>query len=166
MLLTWDDGTDDYPFVIREEVSAVGYSSYSVSTSQRIMINNGSFLLNYALINVEHRKLAAQLINETAKMSPTGTVVFLESAADGPQIRKDNSLESFNTRWDLLKVQPLGMFLCHLAVLGIIYCFMKWPIFGRPRPGKVGSLLNFREHFIALGRLLERSTTRHEHNNA
>ena len=92
-----------------------------------IAVANGSFLLNLALVNHEHRKLAGKLIESVA---PAGRVVFLESGPGGPPIDPpagESALAHLFGTW------PLGVILLHSVVLGIIFCFARWPIFGRAK---------------------------------
>jgi hypothetical protein len=119
-----------------------------------IAISNGSFLLNLPLVNHEHRKLAGRLI---AAVGPPGRVVFLESGAGGPPIDPPAG-ESALAR--LFGAWPLNVILLHLAVLGIIFCFARWPIFGRPKtpPGEPTS--DFAYHVEAVGELLARTHDR------
>ncbi|MGC4001669.1 MAG: hypothetical protein QM811_00325 [Pirellulales bacterium] len=150
------------PFVTIETVRTHAYKNGN-NESQRIFVENGSFLLNYALINKEHRKLADRLIRRIVDVDPNnapGSVVFLESGHGGPEIRTNETLASFETGWDLFKVQPLGAFLCHLGVLGIIFCFVRWPIFGRPKADARETSLDFGQHLTALSRLLRRTGDR------
>jgi hypothetical protein len=124
---------------------------------QIIVVANGSFLLNYPLVNHEHRKLAARLINEC---SPQGKVVFIESGPGGPRILEKEPTGGFPTALELLKVWPLNALLLHLTVLGIVVCLARSPIFGRPRELPADSPTDFGKHVAALGKLLARSRDR------
>ena len=62
-------------------------------------------------------------------------------------------MESF-WRW------PLNGVLLHLAVLGLIFCFARWPIFGRPRVPAEASASDFAKHVEAMGELLRRTKDR------
>jgi hypothetical protein len=120
---------------------------------QVIVVANGSWLLNYPLVNHEHRKLAARLVNECG--SP-GKVGFLESSEGGPPVMNkepsgDNSPLAFMDVW------PLNAIIVHLTVLGIIFCLARSPIFGRPRELPVEPAADFGKHVTALGELLARS---------
>jgi hypothetical protein len=119
--------------------------------SQLVAVLNGSFLLNLPLVNHEHRKLAARLIGILDKPS---RIVFLESGAGGPPLdppATDSSL------WRVFGAWPLSVVLLHFAVLGIIFCFAQWPIFGRPRTVPTDVTANFGEHVEAVGKLLRRA---------
>jgi hypothetical protein len=121
---------------------------------QLIAVANGSFLLNMPLVNHEHRKLAGKLIKAVG--SP-GRVVFLESGPGGPPI--DPAAEAV-TFWQLFGGWPLNVILLHLAVLGIIFCFARWPIFGRPQTPPAELVSDFGKHVEAVGELLHRTHDR------
>lgn len=148
------------PFVFVEQISANWNPKLSTSGSQRITVANGSFLLNYPLVNKEHRKLAALLIQQIENTSPTGEMVFVESGSGGPPIRDHESLAKFQTGLEFFSVPPLGTFLCHLALLGILFCFVRWPIFGRPKEPPRQTGVDFGLHLGALASLLERTGDR------
>ena len=87
-------------------------------------------------------------------------VVFIESEAGGPPILDKEPTGGFPTPLDLLKVWPLNAMLLHLAVLGIVVCLARSPIFGRPRELPAESPADFGKHVAALGKLLARTRDR------
>lgn len=121
---------------------------------QLITVANGSFLLNLPLVNHEHRKLATRLIEATHEGH---TVVFLESGSGGPLIDPETKESSL---WQVFGAWPLNVILLHLAVLGVIFCFARWPIFGRPQDPPSESSSDFGKHVDALGKLLRRTRDR------
>jgi len=130
----------------------------SIGDGQIIVVTNGSFVLNYPLVNHEHRKLAAKLIDACADSGDR--VVFIESLPDGPPILKKEPTGGFPTALELLKVWPLNAILLHLTLLGIVLCLARWPIFGRPRELPADSPSDFGKHVAALGKLLARTKDR------
>jgi hypothetical protein len=132
----------------------VGRQQPTADGGQLITVANGSFLLNLPLVNHEHRKLAGKLIDTVGS---SARVVFLESDKGGPPIdppATDGSL------WRMFAAWPLGVILLHFGVLGVIFCFARWPIFGRPRPQPPEVLVDFGKHVAAVGELLRRSKDR------
>ena len=127
-------------------------------SGQVLVVANGSFVLNYPLVNHEHRKLGAKLVAECG--SP-GRVVFIESGEDGPAVLDKEPAGGIPNVLELLKVWPLNAILLHLTVLGIILCLARSPIFGRPRELPADSPTDFGKHVAALGQLLARSRDRH-----
>lgn len=105
--------------------------------SQIIVVTNGSFLLNLPLVNHEHRKLAAQLVEECG---PPGKVLFLESGAAGPQILKKEG-NKLPTGFEWLTAWPLNAIVLHLLALGIVFIAANFAVFGRPRELRFSALL-------------------------
>jgi hypothetical protein len=118
---------------------------------QVIVVANGSFLLNYPLVNHEHRKLAGKLIEACGGGH---NVIFVESGPSGPRIVNKEPVGGMPSSLELLKVWPLNAILLHLAVLGILLCLARSPIFGRPRELPGDSPADFGKHVAALGKLL------------
>ena len=145
------------PLVFVEHITANWNPKAASSNSQRITVANGSFLLNYPLVNKEHRKLAALAIQQINSTSPGGDIVFIESGVGGPSIREHESLAKFSTGLEFFSMPPLGTFLSHLALLGILFCFVRWPIFGRPKTPPRQTGVDFGQHLGALANLLERT---------
>lgn len=146
--------SDGDPIALRITAPDSNYPWPQWNDGQVIAVANGSFLLNAALVNPEHRKLAARLIQECG---PPGRVVFLESSGVGglPVLSQEAADEQNGL--SLFRVWPLNAVLLHLIALGLLYCFARFPIFGRPRRLPVGSASDFGKHLFAVGELLERT---------
>lgn len=137
--------TDGEPLVTR-------VTNASWGDGQIIVVANGSLGLNYPLVNHENRKLAAKLIE--ASSAKDDSVVFVESTAGGPPIRDKEKPASPPNSLELLKVWPLNAILLHVAMLGVVLCLARAPIFGRPRELPSDSPADFGKHVAALGKLL------------
>lgn len=144
---SFDDSFE--PLLSTRKGPFVARSPRCYGDSQLIVVANGSFLLNYSLVNHEHRKLAAELI-ETA--GPGERVVFVESGFGGLQIAEDD--KPSQTPWEIVTRFPFNWMLGQFTVLGILFCFSRWPVFGRPKRIEQESLTDFGRHITALGRLL------------
>lgn len=136
-----------------QDTLATRITDYSLGDGQIIVVTNGSFVLNYPLVNHEHRKLAARLVSE----AEPGDVAFLESGEDGPEILDKEPETSIPSGLELIKIWPLNVILLHLTMLGIVYCIARWPIFGRPKELPSDSTADFGKHITALGELLHRT---------
>ncbi|MCI0361459.1 MAG: hypothetical protein L0211_23500 [Planctomycetaceae bacterium] len=123
---------------------------------QVIVVANGSWLLNYPLVNHEHRKLAARLVNECGL---PGNVAFLESFPEGPPV-SDKEPAGNSATLALMDVWPLNAIVIHLTILGIVFCLARSPIFGRPRELPTETAADFGKHVTALGELLARTKDR------
>jgi len=126
--------------------------------SQLIVVANGSFLLNLPLVNHEHRKLASKLIGAIGP--PGKTVVFLESGPGGPPIHSKDPAATTATGLEIFNVWPTNWILLHLAAVGVLFCFSRWPIFGRPKTCETANDSDFGRHVDALADLLRRSRDR------
>ena len=116
-----------------------------------IFISNGSFLLNYGLVNQENRKLASNLIDECSY----GSVLFLESGPDPITVTESDAPPTHN-QWAWLNTAPLKYIVPQFFFWGVVFCFVYYPIFGRPR-STAKRIPDFRRHIDAFGRLLTRS---------
>jgi len=124
--------------------------------SQLLVVTNGSFLLNVAIVNHENRKLTQALVDQVAAGSQPGTakqVFFMDSLRRDQLAIKDE--EPTDKRRD--PSNPLNMIILQLALLGALYTAACWPIFGRPRGAESQHLSDFGKHVEALGDLLERN---------
>lgn len=141
--------TPDYtPLLSNGEQSLVTMVSKPAWGDNKILVvTNGSFLLNLPLVNHEHRKLAGQLIEACR---PGKKVAFLESGAGGPRLT-DSDEQSVPA--DSLRRRVV--LAAHWFVLGLVYCFAVFPIFGRPKPLSDNATSEFSQHIDALGELLE-----------
>jgi hypothetical protein len=135
----------------------VSSTPFNENESQLILVANGSFLLNAMLVNHEHRKLAGKLIDCIG--TPKKHVVFLESGPDGPPIFEHDPAGS-SIGVEIFHVWPTNWILMHLAAVGILFCFARWPIFGRPREPEREAVADFGKHIDALAELLARSRDR------
>ena len=122
-----------------------------------IVVANGSFLLNYPLVNREHRKLAGKLI---AEVGADRRVVFLESDAGGPPVLDEDPPDVPRNGLEIFGITPFGAVLLHLAFLGLVFCAARFPIFGRPRELPPPALSDFGKHIGALGQMLQRTGDR------
>ena len=133
-------------------------SSLTFGDSELIVVANGSFLLNAMLVNHEHRKLAEKLIGHLD--TPGQNVVFLESGAGGPPIQDQDPSTGDSAGLEIFLLWPTNWILMHLAAVGIIFCFSRWPIFGLPQQAEPTAASDFGRHIDALAELLKRSRER------
>ncbi len=134
------------------------YYNYGGPDSRLLVIENGSWLLNAALLNDEHRKLAGKVVSQVGP--PRLDVVFLQSGPGGPPIRDTDPNGAPPTGLALFGVWPIGAVLTQAAVLGLLFTLMCWPIFGTPRRLVRRSLTDFGSHITALGQMLRQTRDR------
>jgi hypothetical protein len=137
--VAWSDDEDDY-----------------VAESQLVVVANGSFLLNAALVNREHRKLAAALVRQVESCGGTGQrIVFLESGNGGPPIRSGDPQGELPS--GLFSEPPMSHVLLHVAASLMVFLLACWPIFGRPRTLEQKGAGDFGRHIDSLAELLEKT---------
>ena len=118
------------------------------SESRIIVISNASFLLNFPLVNPQHRQLALSVAREC-----DGDVVFLETEIYGAQI--SNRDDSSTSAWAWIAHAPMIYIVPHLMFWGLLFCFANFPVFGNPRRVRFSAEKKFRHHIDACGRLLK-----------
>jgi hypothetical protein len=119
-----------------------------------IVVANGSFLLNLPLVNHEHRKLAGRLV---AELGDEPQRVFFLECGSSPEIAHEEEEFHVPSLLAIFSLPTLGVIVMHLAVAGIVFCFMRFHIFGLPRRVPVSGLSDFGEHVAALGFLLSKT---------
>lgn len=133
-------------------------SRQEMEDGQLIVVVNGSLVLNEPLVNHENRKLAGKLIEAIGP--PQQNVVFLESEPGGPSVWNEEPREQQRTGLNIVGIWPFSLIFLHLVAAGLLFCYSRYPIFGRARPLEVPALADFGRHVAALGTLLERTRDR------
>lgn len=123
-------------------------SDSSWGSGKVIVVTNGSMLLNYSLINHEHRKIAGKLVNECS----AGGVAFLESGRGGPPV-EHKSTKKKTQEWPF----PMNAIVFHLVALAVIFCLARSAIFGRARSLPAETPADFGKHIQALGKLMQKT---------
>ena len=120
--------------------------------NQIIVVTNGSFVLNMQLVNHEHRKLATKLVEACG---PPGKVAFLESDYDEMEVVDKEPEHRQPTGFELFTLFPINAVVLHLIALGILFCFARSPIFGRPQTLPAEGLSDFGKHIDAVAEFLQ-----------
>lgn len=146
----------DFPYEVEVKLTVAGTPMVTElsfpNAGKIVLIANGSFLLNLPLVNHDHRRLAHRLID-----SCLGDVAFLEGSPNEIRVYDQEPVQPNRSFFSAFTVWPLGAITFHFALLGILYCFNVFPIFGRPRQLAPEPLSDFGKHVTALGELLRRS---------
>ena len=125
-------------------------SSQSAPGRKVIVISNGSFLLNYPLLKPENRKLASRVADNVV-----GDVVVLESNWSWPKI--GGAANDPALRWTWVGRAPMSYIVPHFLFWGVLYCFVFYPNFGRPKRIQFHPPKAFRSHVKAVASILGRS---------
>ena len=152
----WADDFREDDIVVRKLLTVDGKTfAFELSTNENpsrkvIIISNGSFLLNYPLLHSENRKLASKVADEV-----TGDVVFLESDYRWPRVGgagNDPALQ-----WSWVGQAPMNYIVPHFLFWGVLYCFVFYPNFGRPKRIQFHPPKAFQSHVKAVAAILGRS---------
>lgn len=119
--------------------------------SKIMVIANGCFTLNGALVAKEHRKLAAKVI-EACKSK--GRVAFLRTSRNGMRTNDLGDSQYATKGLEMFAYWPMNFIVYQFFILGIIICFVVFPIFGRPRALPQVEVSDFGHHIEALGGML------------
>lgn len=111
-----------------------------------LVVANGSFLLNAALLNASRRPLAVRVARWVGK--PARHVAFVEGYFVVGEVPTQPSV------FALLKVPPFGWVVAQLFALGLAACLARAPRLGRPRPEPPSGEDRPAAHPEALGALL------------
>jgi hypothetical protein len=61
---------------------------------------------------------------------------------------------------EIFNIWPTNWILIHLAIVGVVFCFVRWPIFGRARRLKRVAESDFSRHIDAEAEMLKRTGER------
>ena len=114
-----------------------------------LVVANGSFLLNAALVNRARRPLASQVVRWAGE-EPMH-VAFVE----GSFVLGDPPAQP--SVFSLLDIPPFGWLAAQLLALGLAVCLARAPSLGRPRPDPPSGEDRPVAHPEALGALWERT---------
>ncbi len=120
------------------------------SEGQVLICTNGSFLFNLSMLSPGNRELAQILVDECGA---PGRVAIVE-----PEAWRVRVWESEPTRRHIPpRHEPLATILDHVAFLGVAFCFVFFPIFGRPKERPREPLSDFGEHIDAVAKLMAKT---------
>jgi len=125
-----------------------------------IVVQNASFLVNLSVADPNKQALADQLIHTTFTTAddiyyaPSPNVLILESKGEIP-IRNTDFVNENSWAW--ITEEPLCYIVPNALFWGVLFCFVCFPIFGRPRRLAKRSTTSFRNHINAVAKQLSRS---------
>lgn len=133
-------------------------SAAQLGQGRLVLAVNGSFLLNAPLVNAEHRKLAARLIDLAGPKNRK--VVFLESGPGGPPLSDDPAPREARGGLGILVRPPyLWVFLSGL-MLAVLFCMHQAMPFGPRKKLEETPTTDFGRHLAAVAALLKKTGDR------
>ncbi|WP_436714849.1 hypothetical protein U8335_18550 [Roseiconus lacunae] len=139
--------------------------------SQVFVVASGSLLTNYGLTKPSNRHLAERLIEQCKQIAIDGEAIDEQdrltdngnlpqvgfvTASDGLPVSSRVDEIPRATGAESLTQFPLVLVTFHAAVIGIVFCLMLFPIFGRPAKVDRGTLTHFGDHLDAVATLMYR----------
>lgn len=142
---------NERPFAFRYYEEPADEDQYWASENRLVFATNAGFLTNYGLIKAGNRQLAANLVDQ---IEPYSDVLFLESDEYGIEI-SESDYDAHNN-WAWITKKPLCYMVPHFLAWGVLFCFVFYPIFGRPKRTVDARDRSFGDHIGAIGRLSSR----------
>ena len=146
--------SDGRPLVLTRQVGLAAGEHSNV-----VLVHNGSFLLNYALVDPVARTLAARLADQLGERRK---IAFYEPTNASGRIWSPwgRLPPGGPSPIDVLFRPPLGWVFLHFLIAALLYLASQAPIFGRPRTDRSDPGAPFTQHVRAYGKLLERTGDR------
>jgi len=142
------------------------YTYNQTTPNQIIVVQNGSFLVNFAAIDPNKQALADQLVAEATSLNEddygygygfSQQILILESEYDIP-IRNTDFVNQNSWAW--IAEEPLCYIVPHALLWGVLFCFVYFPIFGRPKNSPKKSTTSFGNHIDAIAKQLSKSSSK------
>ena len=124
-----------------------------------IVVQNASFLVNFAAADPNKQALADGLITAaTSEINKEfsysdSSVLILESENEIPVRNSDFVNKNL---WAWIAEEPLCYIVPHALLWGVLFCFVYFPIFGRPKRLPKRSTTSFRNHINAVAEQLSK----------
>lgn len=143
---------DDKPFIY-------SVNKRSFFESKVIVVGNSSFLLNLPMAKRANRELAKELVDYALPDDfLKRNVLFIENI--GQLAIADKETPEQQSQWSWITKKPLRYIVPNILFCSLMFCFVYFPIFGRPKKVKQQSTSNFRDHIDALGQLIRNTNSR------
>jgi hypothetical protein len=150
---------DGEPFVTQ-------FLSDSYGQDQLILVNHASFLVNFGIVDPQKSVLADRLIDQITLPQDeddfgsysNNRVLILESGPSDIPVR-DSDFVNKNS-WAWIAEKPMRYIVPHALLWGVLFCFVYFPIFGRPKKLERKSTSTFRNHIDAVAKQFARTGNR------
>ncbi len=111
------------------------------------------FLTNFGILQPEYASFRDNFLREMAQRR---RVLFLETGP-GPVLLSSTPEQRVDRPWAWMTQAPFPLFALHAVALAVIFCFAKYPQFGRNRRVNFRPRNDFGQHLKEVGRLLRRA---------
>jgi len=141
----------DTKVLLEDDQKNMVLGEIEIGESRIFLVPNGSYLLNLPLVNQEHRKLAGRLVTA---VGDDKYVVFLESDGEIPPILDKDPVPQLPSLGRILAQPPRNTIVFQAILAGLVFAFVRLPIFGVPKTLASTALSDFGRHVTAFGELL------------
>lgn len=114
------------------------------------VISHPVFLVNFGILRPENVPLREAFFDA---LPPQSRVLFLETGPGDVQLSTTPN-ERIDQSWAWMTKGPFPIFVLHTVLLAMVYCFARFPVFGRPRKIQFAPRNDFGQHLAEVGRLL------------
>jgi len=166
--IDWSDWQQQELLTVDEEPFVTQFQSEEYGRDQLILVNHASFLVNFGIVSPQRSALADRLIDQISLRQDedgfggyqNSRVLILESGPSAIPVR-DSDFVNKNS-WAWIAEKPMRYIVPHALFWGVLFCFVYFPIFGRPKKLERKSTSTFRNHIDAVAKQFAR-TGNHDH---
>lgn len=146
VLATVEQQGQSIPTMWREQRSQRG----GLAARDLWVISHPVFLVNFGILRPENAPLRDAFL---AEISDKDRVLFLETGP-GPVLMSTTPNDRIDQSWAWMTKGPFPLFVLHTVLLSLVFCFARFPVFGRPRRIDFEPRNDFGQHLVEVGRLL------------
>jgi hypothetical protein len=114
------------------------------------VISSPIFLNNFGILQAKNEKLREEFLDQ---MSPYPRILFLETGP-GPVLLSTTPDDRIDRPWAWMSQPPFPLFALHAMLLAVVFCFARFPVFGRAKRVEFRPRNDFGQHLVEVGRLL------------
>jgi hypothetical protein len=114
------------------------------------VISHPMFLGNFGILQPENAVIRDAFLTE---ISDKNRVLFVDTGP-GPVLLSTTPDDRIDQPWAWMTKGPFPIFALHAVVLAVVFCFARFPVFGRPRRIEFEPRNDFGQHVAEVGRLL------------
>lgn len=114
------------------------------------VISHPVFLCNFGIFQPENAQLRDTFLDE---ISGSKRVLFLETGP-GPVLLSSVPDDRIDQSWAWMTKGPFPIFVLHAVILAVVFCFARFPVFGRARRIEFEPRNDFGQHVAEVGRML------------
>lgn len=144
LLIQCSNGDQDLPLVWTRELDYGG---------RVLVVSSASFLSNLGIVKPANRPLVDVVLNEI----PTRRNVLVLHSGPGDVPLSSTPEDRMVKTWSWMKHGPFPVAILHVLAFAVLFCFARYPVFGRPKDMEFKPRNDFGLHLEEIGRLLRQS---------